>query len=994
MAMFFQNIKEWPLPPQDGVAEPRLMAWVEAAARSTEPELASRVACITADPTGRRLLEGIFGGSPFLSGIMAREPAFSCRLLESGPDAACKEALETLEAEADSRDGAAVTRALRRAKSRVALAVAVADVTGTWSLEKVTGTLSDLAERCLDLALKHLLAEMFRSGLLQGEFDDDAGRAAADSGVFVLGMGKLGARELNYSSDIDLIFLYDEERVRTSDPDRLNRVMVRLARSLVSLMEERTADGYVFRTDLRLRPDPASTPLAMSTHAAEIYYESMGQNWERAAMLKARVVAGDRRAGERFLLHLRPFVWRRSLDFEAIRDIHSIKRQINAFRGGGKIAVAGHNLKLGRGGIREIEFYAQTQQLIWGGRNPDLRVQPTCDALRALTAAGHIDERARDDLIESYRLLRRIEHRLQMVADQQTHTLPAGKDLEAFARFCGFAEASAFETEMRRHLERVERHYAELFEEEQPLGASGNLVFTGADDDPDTLETLRSMGFTEPKRIAAAVRGWHHGRYRATRSVRARELLTELMPAILGALARTPRPDESFGRFDRFLSRLPAGVQLFSLFHANPGLLDLVAEILGSAPHLAEHLSRHPVVLDAVLAEDFFEPPAGAAELAIELASTMEQALDFQDILDMARRWTNDRKFQIGVQLLRGRMDPLAACRALSDVADTVIGTLLPHVEEEFAQLHGRFEGGGLAIVAFGKLGSREMTITSDIDLVTLYDLPEGADQSDGSKPLPPGTYFIRLTQRLTTAITTLTGEGKLYDIDMRLRPFGDDGPLAAHVDSFQTYECEQAWTWEHMALTRARVIAGPPSLRDRIDGIRAKVLTAPRDPDKLVSDVASMRARMARAHPARSPWAVKHRRGGLVDVEFLAQYLVLRHAADQPKLVEARDTARAFELLREGGILDGERADTLIDAARRLLSVQSIIRLTGEGRFEEEAATSALRDLLAKAGGADDFEAFKCDMEDVAAKVVRMFEELIAEPAARLAPIDRGEDR
>lgn len=992
--MFFQNIKEWPLPPKDAAAEPRLMAWLEAAARSSDPEIASRAARISADPTGRQLLEGIFGGSPFLSGIMAREPDFGCRLLEAGPDLACSEAFEALEAEADTTDRAVLTRALRRAKARVALAVAVGDVTGAWSLEKVTNTLSELAERCLDLALSHLLAEMFRSDLLHCRGEEDQSMAAANSGVFVLGMGKLGARELNYSSDIDLIFLYDEEKVRTSDPDRLNRTMVRLARSLVALMEERTADGYVFRTDLRLRPDPASTPLAMSTQAAEIYYESMGQNWERAAMLKARVVAGDRQAGERFLLHLRPFVWRRSLDFEAIRDIHSIKRQINAFRGGGKITVAGHNLKLGRGGIREIEFYAQTQQLIWGGRNPDLRVQPTCDALRALAETGHIDETARDDLIESYRLLRRTEHRLQMVADQQTHTLPAGDDLKAFARFCGFAEPAEFEAEMRRHLERVESHYAELFEEEQPLGAGGNLVFTGADDDPDTLETLRSMGFTEPKRIASAVRGWHHGRYRATRSVRARELLTELMPAILGALARTPRPDESFGRFDRFLSRLPAGVQLFSLFHANPGLLDLVAEILGSAPHLAEHLSRHPVVLDAVLAEDFFEPPAAAADLASELAAAMAQALDFQDILDIARRWTNDRKFQIGVQLLRGRLDPLTACRALSDVADAVIGTLLPHVEEEFAQLHGRFDGDGLAIVAFGKLGSREMTITSDIDLVALYDAGENVDQSDGAKPLPPGTYFIRLTQRLTTAITTLTGEGKLYDIDMRLRPFGDDGPLAAHVDTFETYESEKAWTWEHMALIRARVIAGPPALRDRIDAIRTRVLTAPRDPDRLVSDVASMRARMARAHPARSPWAIKHRRGGLVDVEFLAQYLVLKHAADQPELVEARDTARTFELLRDAGILDDGRADALIVAARRLLSVQSIIRLTGEGRFEEEAATSALRDLLANAGGADDFADLERDMEEAAARVVQMFEELIAEPAARLAPIEGGEDR
>ena len=476
----------------------------------------------------------------------------------------------------------------------------LAEVAGAWSLEQQTAALSRFAEAALGAALRHLLREAARKGLIALT---NADQPEQDSGLIVLGIGKLGGYELNYSSDIDLIILYDPAAARVSARDGVQSFFVRLTRDLVRILEAYTGDGYSFRTDLRLRPDPASTPLAMSVPAALAYYESVGQNWERAALIKARPVAGDGAAARRFLRELQPFIWRKNLDFAAIQDIHSIKRQINAHRGGGRIAVEGHDIKTGRGGIREIEFFAQTQQLIWGGRLPELRVGPTCEALRRLAGAGRIDPAAAAQLIDDYRFLRRLEHRLQMVDDAQTHALPSDRaGIERIAVFLGYSDTEAFVADLRAHLASVERHYAELFEQAPTLAGPGNLVFTGADDDRETLRTLSQLGFAEPATVSALVRSWHHGRLRATRSQRAREILTELVPELLRIFGATPHPDAALRRFDQFLSHLPAGVQLFSLFHANPrpsgarrrdhGGGSAVGRALGAAPR-APRLGPH-----------------------------------------------------------------------------------------------------------------------------------------------------------------------------------------------------------------------------------------------------------------------------------------------------------------------------------------------------------------------------------------------------------------
>ena len=959
-----------------------LARWSDVA-EAADPNARAAAKSAVTEPSSRRLLEAIFGNSPFLGRLLCQEFEFSLECLSADPDELADRLRNELDGARRTMMGAELDRMLRIARRRMALLAALADLSGQWTTKIVTRRLSDFAGAAISAAVAGQLREMARDGAIDLEDESDPEKG---SGLAILAMGKLGAGELNYSSDIDLIVLYDEDIVRTERPEGLQKAFVRLARALLRSLDEPTKDGYVFRTDLRLRPDPASTPLAVSMQAAETYYESTGQNWERAAMIKAHPIAGDLAAGRAFLEYLRPFVWRKNLDFAAIEDIHSIKRQIHAHRGGGEIKVARHNIKLGRGGIREIEFFAQTQQLIWGGRDPSIRKPATCDALRALAAAGHVAQETSEQMIDAYWFLRHVEHRLQMVDDRQTHELPADEDgLNALAVFAGFSSREEFTDRLIDTMRTVERHYGALFEESPTLSGPGNLVFTGTDDDPRTLETLAELGYDDPASVAAVIRGWHHGRYRAMRSTRARELLTELKPALLTAFAKTANPNAALMKFDSFLAGLPAGVQLFSLFHSNPALVDLLAEIMGTAPKLADRLGRNPGLFDAVLTEGYDEVDESA--MAEELAGQLADAADYQDVLDIVRRWVKDVSFRVGVRILRTTFDGDQAGPVLSDAADAAIRALTPHVVRDFAVRHGEFSGGGMAVAALGKLGGREMTFTSDLDLIFIYDLGTGTEMSDGRKPLAGSHYFTRLSQRLLNALTVPTAEGVLYEVDMRLRPSGNKGPLASSLDAFRTYQHESAWTWEHMALTRARVITGPDVLCRAVETTIRDILTRPRDGDKLLRDVADMRRRIEAERPAQSPWDIKYLRGGLIDIEFIAQYLQLRHAHSHPEILET-NTSAALDELSKAGLIDTESAHRLIDTLRLLRRVQGLLRLTVDVDFKPEAAPEGLRRALAATAGAVDFDALKTHLHDSASEAHRLFEELIDGPAAALPPL------
>jgi glutamate-ammonia-ligase adenylyltransferase len=948
-----------------------------ARARRTLAELGAVAPDALADPGFRAILEATAGNSPYLARLMLKEGAFLPELLERG----ARHSLALLNAEAlaiaHGDDAPSVMRRLRIAKRRAALAIALADIGGPFALEDVTETLTQFADACVKGGIGFLLASAAKTQDLKAGSPEDL---ADSTGLVVLAMGKMGAFELNYSSDIDLVVFYEDERFPFARAGDKRTAAVDLVKGLLKLLAEPTADGYVFRVDLRLRPDAGATQIAISTVAAELYYESIGQNWERAAWIKARQCAGDPTAGAQFLKNMEPFVWRKNLDYAAIQDIHSIKRQIHSHAGHGRVAVAGHNIKLGRGGIREIEFFAQTQQLILGGRDRSLRDRKTLGALAALRAHGHISEGAEADMADAYRFLRKIEHRLQMIEDQQTHTLPKTPDgLDSVARFAGFEDTAVFEEVLRAKLTTVQSHYARLFEREAPLATqTGSLVFTGVEEDPETVATLARMGFERPSDISAVIRGWHHGRIRATRSARARELLTKLMPALLEALARTADPHAAFIHFDRFLSGLPGGVQVFSMLVANPRLLDLVAEIAGSAPKLADYLGRHAAVLDALVDAAFLIHTPDEGELRARFAEELARVSGYEAALDAARRFTKEETFRIGVQVIQGFSNAEEAGPAYAAVAETVIGGLQHIVEREMAAAHGRVPGGAFAVVAQGKLGGREMTAASDLDLVFIYTHDEDAVSSDGPKPLAPSVYFARMAQRFIAGLTAMTAEGRLYEVDMRLRPSGNQGPVAVKFETFVAYHREQSWTWERMALTRARVLSGPPDLQRRIsNAIRTALTESATERAQLLADARTMREKLAAQFPGRDMWDIKFAPGGLVDIEFIAQILQLIGARGHEDVLD-QNTILALGKLRDRDLIAGADAEALIDATRVEHGLTQVLRIAVDGPFKPDTATRGLKLLLARAGDAPDFSALQARLAETQSQVRAIFDRLI----------------
>ena len=921
------------------------------------------------------LITSLFGNSPYLSHLLLLYPQTVFGVTTTGIDKAWKRLLKELSTPPrESPDPSELMRYLRVIKGKAALMIAIADITGEWQLPQVTEALSILAERSLMLAVDNILLAAQKSGEIELPNPDAPSK---NSGIIILGMGKLGGHELNYSSDIDLIIFFEPGRLTYKGRLSEQKFMNRLCHDMVTIMQERTPHGYVFRTDLRLRPDPASTPPAISVDAAYNYYESVGQNWERAAMIKARPVAGDIEAGERFLKTLTPFMWRRNLDFAAISDIHSIKRQMDS-KGKKHIQIKGHNIKLGQGGIREIEFFAQIHQLIWGGREPVLRTRATCETLVNLSENGLVDSEKEQLLQKAYVFLRTLEHRLQMVNDEQTHSLPENDDGTArIACFMGSDDVQSFERELTGLLKQVHDIYASSFtnKEEAVLGNEGNLVFTGVSHDPDTLETLRHMGFEHPDTVSEIIMGWHHGSSRATRTKRARELLTEMTPILLKRLSETANPDSAFLKFHEFLANLPSGVQLFSLFNANPHLLGLVADIMGSAPTLAENLSKNPELLDATLYDDFYAAIPSPGYLANQLDQMLAGVNEADTAIERIRLFRNEKQFQAGVQLLRGMMTAEAANRFLSHLADLAVQKTYAIVYGEFIKTYGTIEGSQFAVIALGKLGSQEMTFSSDIDLVFVYDIADFDTLSNGEKPLSPSVYYNRLAQRFVGALTAMGKGGRLYEVDTRLRPSGKEGLLAVSTKAITHYFSELAWTFEYMAFTKARIVIGSPEVTDKLDDFIHQQLVKSRDTAKLKHDANEMRERIAKQHAASSVWDIKYVRGGLVDIDFITQYLMLLHAQNTPG-ARCGSATDCIGWLTHSGRITPKTADALIAASQFLNTLFNMLRLCSNGKFDEATAPPGLKRLLVKAVDEKDFESLKARLIQVEQAV---FEQYIA---------------
>jgi glutamate-ammonia-ligase adenylyltransferase len=925
----------------------------------------------------RRLMLGIADHSPFLFDLALRDPDRLAGFLSRDPELSfvtlLDEALTTL---STAPDEAAAMAPLRQMKSGAALLLALADIGEVWPVDRITRCLTEIADAAVSSATSVLLREALRAGRLTHL---DPANPGAGSGLIVLAMGKMGAHELNYSSDIDLIVFYDKSGVSFGPGVEPASFYVRLTRALARMLQDRTEDGYVFRVDLRLRPDPASTQAAISIEAALHYYESVGQNWERAAMIKARPCAGDIFAGERFLRELRPFVWRRYLDYAAIADVHQMKRQIHAYRGHDEIAVAGHDVKLGRGGIREIEFFVQTQQLIAGGRHMQLRGRSTLAMLDELVAGGWVDAPDRDRLREAYLYLRRVEHRVQMIADEQTHELPSDPDeLERFARFSGFEDAAAFAADLTKRLTIVQAAYAGLFEDAPTLSAyRGAMRFAPDRDDRETLDTLSKLGFRHVLEASALVRDWHGKPCRALRSETARAHLFDIVPLLIEELARGDDPDAALLAFDRFLADLPHGLHLLATLRHSRDLVALLAQILGTAPRLAEIVGRRPQVMDGLLDPAFFARLPDDEQLRRVLTQALDQSGNVEDFLDFTRRFGQEQRFLIGARILSGTVSAAQAGDAFSRLADTIIRTMVQATEVAFCDRHGRVAGQETAVVAMGKLGGRELTAGSDLDLVLLYDFDAEHPESDGQRKLYGSQYFARFTQRLLSALTVQTNAGLLYDVDLRLRPSGRSGPVATSLESFRAYQSEEAWTWEHMALTRARLVSGSPSFVARADSVIHEVLCRPRDPQILAGDVREMRRAIAEEKGEDDGWNLKYARGGLVDLEFIAQYLQLRHAHAVPDILDT-NTFRVFDKAQRHGLIEVEDGEALRSACRLNHNLTQILRLCLDGAFDPKTSRPGLRALLARASGLPDFSALDADLADRQARVRAIFDRLV----------------
>jgi [glutamine synthetase] adenylyltransferase / [glutamine synthetase]-adenylyl-L-tyrosine phosphorylase len=870
------------------------------------------------------LLVGTAGCSPFLRGLMLREADW---LPEAVADP--ESALEGVLTAAAGSAPDALPLALRQAKRRVALLAALCDLGGVWPLETVTGALTRLADMSVHVSLTTLVAEEIRRGKLPGATPDDATTAA---GMVVLAMGKMGAGELNYSSDIDLICLFDETRY-PGEEQEARASLIKVTRRMAAVLSDAT-DGYVFRTDLRLRPDASVTPVCLSMAAAEAYYEAEGRTWERAAYIKARPCGGDLAAGERFLKTLTPFVWRKHLDFVAIQDAHDMRLRIRDHRGlHGPITVEGHNLKLGAGGIREIEFFTQTRQLIAGGRDPSLRDRTTVGGLAALAAKGWLPSEVARELTTLYRAHREVEHRLQMVNDAQTHSMPATPEgVARIAALCGQSEAD-FRRDLRDRLTRTDRLTEGFF--------APSEVEAG----PDLSDTAREI-----------TKGWES--YPALRSDRAQAIFRRLRPRLLKELSRAANPDEALVALDGFLAGLPAGVQIFALFEANPTLVELIIDIAGSAPALARYLSRNASVLDGVIGGSFWGNWPGLAGLKDELQIRLATATDYETRLDMARRWMKEWHFRVGVHHLRGLIDGFEAGKQYADLAEAVVQTIWSEASADFARKHGPMPGRGAVVLGMGSMGAGRLNAGSDLDLIVIYD-DAGVEGSDGPRPLATRPYYARLTQSLVTALTAQMPEGRLYEVDMRLRPSGRAGPVATSLSSFTTYQETEAWTWEHLALTRARVLAGEPTLAGEVETFRRELLAMKGQGQKVRPDVADMRARLQAAKPAQGGWDAKNGPGRIMDIELAAQTAALI-AGSPARSVERQIAAGAGRQLPDSdaqALATAYRLLWRLHAAARLLSDRALDwDELGEGgrafilRETGAADASALADALAQA--------------------------------------------
>ncbi|HAS51582.1 MAG TPA: bifunctional [glutamate--ammonia ligase]-adenylyl-L-tyrosine phosphorylase/[glutamate--ammonia-ligase] adenylyltransferase [Gammaproteobacteria bacterium] len=909
-------------------------------------ELAARSAGV-AQPVDELFesLVAVWACSEFVARACIREPALLAELQTSGDLAAGYapgDLAERLEQRlANVADDEELATALRRFRRREMVRIAWRDLAGLAGLTETLGDLTDLADLAVDAALQRLHAWQSQR---YGQPRDADGQLQQ---LVVLGMGKLGGRELNFSSDIDLIFTYphqgETDGVRPISNEEFFR---RLGQRLSKALAEITAEGFVFRVDLRLRPFGDAGPIALSFAAFEDYYQHHGRDWERYAMIKARVIAGDQAAGERLLAGLRPFVYRRYLDyhaFEALRDMKAMIAQEVERKG------MQRNIKLGPGGIREIEFIGQAFQLIYGGREPALRERGILHILDTLAATGRLPEPAVASLKSAYAFLRRVENRLQAWADRQTHELPEdalAKLRLAFAM--GYPDGDAFMEALARHVEAVTQQFALVFggaaeSTEATAGLAGLWREDG--DEEHALPLLIERGFAEPAQAWNRLRALREGFSYRTMSQRGRQRLDALMPRVLEAVAATPQPTATLERILNLLETVARRSVYLALLTDQPQALAQLVKLFTASGWIAQHLTRYPLLLDDLLNPATLYAPLDRQQLALELDQHLQRAPteDPEEVLNALRYFKQVQVLRVAAADVSGAMPLMIVSDHLTEIAEVLLrkvlelawADLLPRFGQPRCVVEGVEREAQFAIIAYGKLGGIELNYGSDLDLVFLHDSAGSRQLTQGSRQIDNAAFFAKLVQRIIHFLTTRTGAGDLYEVDTRLRPSGRAGLLVSSFEAFTDYQQQHAWTWEHQALVRARVVAGPPALAQRFGAIRREILQRERDPILLRQDVRDMRERMRTELDASTAdlFDLKQGRGGIADIEFVVQYAVLANANRYPELLTYTDNIRQLDGLERCGVL------SIADAARLRYAYRGLRRRIHLLKLQEQTA-------------------------------------------------------
>ena len=929
-----------------GNAERAAQAMDELRTQATDledPEIADWIGEVDADPTTKGILEAVFSNSPFLTHCALAEIPFLKDIMSLGPDTALGPVFAHMKDDLSRLlDQDRLMRELRIARRRVALAVALADITNLWTLERVTQTLSDFADGAVSVAISHLMLQAAEKGdlvLRDTYFPED------DCGYVALAMGKHGARELNYSSDIDLIILYEPMKVDYRGSKSVQEAFIRMTQRLVAILDQRTADGYVFRVDLRLRPDPGSTPVAMSCAAARAYYDTRGENWERSAMIKARPAAGDVALGREFLAELTPFVWRDHLDFWALREIQNIKSRIHAQRGGSEIGFLGHNIKLGRGGIREIEFFAQTQQLIFAGRDPYLRCQRTVDALTTLAEARFIDDAVADELTESYEFLRRLEHRLQMIADQQTQTLPSDEaGMERLAVFMGFDDIGDFRDTLLGHLSQVEAHFSDLFEGTSDTTDQETLDFDSAEPDERSATLLEQFGYRDVPNTYRRLRRWHEGGLAATPADRDRNLLVELLPPLVEKAAKTSEPDRVIEKLDNFFDCLTPGTRCLPLLAANPAILDLVIEIASTAPPLAAALHQRPEQLELAVAPGFFNLLPDRRLMLVDSTDVLDKATDLQEMVELASIWVGDHKFQIAANVLRHTLDSSDAGQAFSGIADAVCHHIYRRLIGDLDPT-GDLADDGMALVAYGPFGAQELTYQSPLDLWFVF-------KNDKDAAIVAGNLATRFLETLTAR----TGHAPLYDTNNGVNLRDGPGPLVTSLDELTELCAGDASDSRILTLMQSRVVAGSPAFAQDVSRMVKHLVARGVESRLLGRCVADKRPDGSEEREALLKWDMRRRRGGLDDLDGMVRILQLRHGHDHP-VVLTPSVAEALASFSDVGLLDDALVRDLLGAHHLLRQIENVLAISVDNWLDVDDATQELKANLSRAVGLENFD-------------------------------------